>query len=70
MNKALGIVFIVFMLALFSTSSVFAQSTAEYDVIIKNGRIINGSGNPWVSGDVGIRGDRIAKIGKLEGSTA
>src|SRR5258708_8534797 len=39
-----------------------------YDVIIKNGKIIDGSGNPWVSGDVAIRGDRIAKIGKLNGT--
>ena len=51
---------------------VFAQSPQSnaYDVIIKGGRIIDGSGNPWVSGDIGIRGDRIAKIGNLEGASA
>jgi N-acyl-D-amino-acid deacylase len=38
----------------------------EYDVVIKNGHIIDGSGNPWVSGDIAIRGDRIAAIGNLE----
>ncbi len=37
----------------------------SYDVIIRNGRIIDGSGNPWVSGDIAIRGDRIVAIGKL-----
>src|SRR5579862_7988105 len=49
-----------------------AQSSpaGTYDVIIKNGHIIDGSGNPWVSGDVAITGDRIAKIGYLDGSTA
>jgi len=41
-----------------------------YDVLIKNGRIVDGSGNPWVSGDIAIRGDRIVSIGKLEGATA
>src|SRR5712671_5292459 len=41
-----------------------------YDVIIKNGRIIDGSGNPWVSGDIAIQGDRITKIGKLDASSA
>ncbi len=50
-------------------SSSGAVPTAEvkpsYDVIIRNGRIIDGSGNPWVSGDVAIRGDRIVAIGKL-----
>jgi N-acyl-D-amino-acid deacylase len=38
----------------------------EYDVVIKNGHIIDGSGNPWVSGDIAIRGDRIVAIGNLE----
>ena len=34
----------------------------SYDVIIENGRIVDGTGNPWTYGDVGIRGDRIATI--------
>jgi N-acyl-D-amino-acid deacylase len=42
----------------------------DYDVIIKNGSIIDGSGNPWVSGDIAIRGDRIAAIGKLDDARA
>jgi N-acyl-D-amino-acid deacylase len=47
-----------------------SHSAESYDVIIRNGRIIDGSGNPWVSGNIGIRGERIAKIGKLEHATA
>ncbi len=46
------------------------QASTTYDVIIKNGKIIDGSGNPWASGDLAIRGDRIAAIGKLNGATA
>src|SRR3954447_18441943 len=38
----------------------FAQ---EYDTLIRNGKIVDGSGNPWFYGDVGIIGDRIAFIG-------
>lgn len=34
-----------------------------YDVIISNGRIVDGTGNPWYYGDVGIRGDRIVFVG-------
>src|SRR5438876_3719484 len=41
-------------------------TSKEYDVLIKHGSIIDGSGNPWVSGDIAIRGDRIAAIGKLD----
>jgi dihydroorotase/N-acyl-D-amino-acid deacylase len=33
-----------------------------YDVIITGGRIVDGTGNPWFYGDVGIRGDRVARI--------
>src|SRR5437660_12109797 len=63
----------VFLFALCSAAVVFAQSVDEsddYDVIIKNGRIIDGAGNPWVSGDLAIRGARIVKIGKLDGARA
>jgi N-acyl-D-amino-acid deacylase len=35
----------------------------RYDVVIGNGRIVDGSGNPWFYGDIGIGGDRIAYIG-------
>ena len=34
-----------------------------HDVVIANGRIVDGCGNPWYYGDVAVRGDRIAAIG-------
>ncbi len=42
----------------------------EYDILIRNGHIVDGSGNPWYAGDVAIRGNRIAKIGNLAGAHA
>jgi len=36
--------------------------TRSYDVVISNGKIVDGTGNPWFYGDVGIVGDRIARI--------
>jgi N-acyl-D-amino-acid deacylase len=39
-----------------------------YDILIRNGRIIDGTGSPWYAGDVGIRGGRIAAIGTLGGA--
>ena len=47
-----------------------ASASSDFDVLIKNGHIIDGSGNPWVSGDIAIRGDRIAAIGKLQNARA
>jgi N-acyl-D-aspartate/D-glutamate deacylase len=35
------------------------------DLLILNARIVDGAGNPWVRGDVGIRGDRIVAVGHL-----
>jgi N-acyl-D-amino-acid deacylase len=46
-------------------AKVNASAANEFDVLIKNGHIIDGSGNPWVSGDIAIRGDRIEAIGNL-----
>jgi len=36
-----------------------------YDLIIQNGRIIDGAGNPWFRADIGITAGRISKIGRL-----
>jgi N-acyl-D-amino-acid deacylase len=41
------------------------QSQENFDVIIRNARILDGSGNPWYEGDVAILGDRIAAVGDL-----
>ena len=42
----------------------------RYDLLITGGRVYDGTGNPWFYADIGIRGDRIAAIGKLRGATA
>src|SRR5258708_31466047 len=60
----------LFILYLAPVAIAQENQSNTYDVISKNGKIIDGSGNPWVSGDVAIRGDRIAKIGKLNGTNA
>jgi N-acyl-D-amino-acid deacylase len=44
------------------------RSPAAYDIVITNGRIIDGTGSPWVSGGIGIRDGRIAAIGNLGAS--
>jgi dihydroorotase/N-acyl-D-amino-acid deacylase len=38
---------------------------ASFDIVIANGHIVDGTGSPWYSGDVGIRNGRIAAIGNL-----
>jgi N-acyl-D-amino-acid deacylase len=47
-----------------------AAAPAPYDLVIRNGRIIDGTGSPWYAGDIAIRGGRIAAIGKLDTAAA
>jgi N-acyl-D-amino-acid deacylase len=60
------------LLLLVAGTDVIAQQASgeRYDLIIRNGRVLDGSGNAWVIADVGIRGDRIAAIGRLGTATA
>lgn len=47
-----------------------AAQPASFDVLIRNGRVLDGSGNPYVYADVGIRGDTIAAVGDLRDASA
>jgi N-acyl-D-amino-acid deacylase len=46
------------------------SQTPAFDVVLKGGRILDGAGNPWFYGDVGIKGGRITAIGSLGSATA
>jgi len=46
------------------------RGKGTYDLILRGGWIVDGSGNPRYRGDVGIRGDRLAGIGSLNGAAA
>ena len=43
--------------------ATLASQQNQYDIIIRNGRIIDGTGSPWYAGDIAIREGRIAEIG-------
>ncbi|MBN9119826.1 MAG: D-aminoacylase [Planctomycetes bacterium] len=42
----------------------------EYDLLITNGRVVDGTGNPWFYGDVAITKDRIAAVGRVPAGKA
>src|SRR6476469_6182238 len=60
-----------FVAAIFLSVSVLAASGQKsFDIVIINGHIIDGTGSPWYSGDIGIRDGKIAAIGNLSGASA
>jgi N-acyl-D-amino-acid deacylase len=69
-RRIAGLSSLVWLLVCAALMVAQSNETGTYDIIITNGRIIDGSGNPWVSGDIAISGDRIAKIGKLANARA
>jgi len=48
----------------------FVAVAAPYDLLIKNARVVDGSGNPWFRGDVAVNGARIAAVGRLPDASA
>ena len=47
-----------------------AQAPERFDIVLANGRVLDGMGNPRIRADVGIRGDRVAAVGNLSGASA
>ena len=50
--------------------TALAAQQRQFDLIIRNGHIIDGTGSPWYSGDVGIRDGRIVAVGSLVSAKA
>ncbi len=69
MKRSVLVTLILSALCVVPIQSAIAQ-TPQFDLIIVGGKIIDGAGNPWRYGDVGIRANRIAAIGRLEHASA
>jgi N-acyl-D-amino-acid deacylase len=66
----LGLVAIMATAAILAARADQANSPQMFDLVIDNGHIIDGTGSPWYSGDIGIRDGRIAEIGNLASAPA
>lgn len=66
-NSNRPIIFLAWSLGLMAVSlaSPGAAGQQQFDLVIRNGHIIDGTGSPWYAGDIGIRAGHIARIGSL-----
>lgn len=64
-QRAVG-AFLVLGLSILGPTAGAAGAETPYDLVIVNGRVLDGAGNPWHRADVGVRDGRIVKIGRLE----
>jgi N-acyl-D-aspartate/D-glutamate deacylase len=72
MIKYLRQIFAATLICLFLLTGLSIPTTAQtgeavYDVVIRNGRVLDGAGNPWIAADVAIKDGRFVRIGKIEG---
>ena len=59
----------VFFVVVSLFTAVFAHGET-FDIVIRNGRVLDGTGNPWYYADIGIRDGRIEAMGRLDGAEA
>ena len=69
MNVRIAIALTMILSIMTAVTSVLSK-TSDYDLIIRNGSIVDGSGRPAFRADLAIKADRIVRIGNLQSSSA
>ncbi len=50
---------------LVALAATATAAETPFDLVIRNGRVVDGTGNPWMRADLAVRGDRIAAVGRI-----
>src|SRR5678816_3390070 len=58
---------LVILIASLTIGVSAAWQAPEYDIVIRNGRVLDGMGNPWIAADVAIKDGKFAAIGIIPG---
>lgn len=62
--------FLVLTSGMLAWGSAALATDADYDIVIRNGRVLDGAGNPWIAADIAINDGKIAKVGRVTGTGA
>src|SRR5437667_10844799 len=58
------------IIAAAASAPIRSQPRTVYDLLIRNGRVLDGTVNPWQAADIAVRGNRITAVGRIEGASA
>jgi N-acyl-D-aspartate/D-glutamate deacylase len=61
---------VIALAVLLSSGPARPTKEAAYDLVLRHGVIVDGSGNPWFRGDLAVRGDRIVAVGRVPAGAA
>jgi N-acyl-D-amino-acid deacylase len=61
---------ITLILLIFAAFSLTPAQALEYDLVITNARIVDGTGNPWFKGSIAIKDGKIARVGRFDRAAA
>lgn len=61
---------LLFSFLLFPINRVKARAETEYDLVVVNARIVDGTGNPWFRGSIAVKDGRIVKVGRIDSTIA
>ena len=62
-----GLLICIVLLVATGLPVVAQENRADYDIVIRNGRVLDGAGNPWIAADVAVKDGKFVKIGKIDG---
>src|SRR5580698_6518718 len=68
--RPVSVCIVILGLSVLAAMSPAAAAEPAYDIILRHGRIIDGTGAPWYYADVALRGGRIAAIGRFAGEAS